>query len=66
MISSLEHTVKAQKETCKSLLRDSNLGVDTCTPSNMVTINEEIIGLKEIHKTFDVGFDDLLMVSFER
>jgi hypothetical protein len=32
----------------------------------MATINEEIIGLKEIHKTFDVGFDDLLMVSFER
>jgi hypothetical protein len=64
LTSSLEHTVKVQKETCKSLLGNSNLGVDTCTPPNMATTNEEIVGLKDIHKTTNVGFDDLLMVSF--
>jgi hypothetical protein len=40
--------------------------VDTCTPLDMAATNEEIVGLKDIHKTSDVGFDDLLMVIFEK
>jgi hypothetical protein len=40
--------------------------VDTCTPPDIAATKEEIVGLKDIHKTSYVGFDDLLMVNFER
>jgi hypothetical protein len=32
----------------------------------MVATKEETIGLKGVHKTFNVGFNDLLMVNSKR
>jgi hypothetical protein len=57
---------KHQRRDKKSLLGEFDLGVDTCTPFDMATNKEETTGLKGVHKTFDVGYDDLLMVSSKR
>jgi hypothetical protein len=42
------------------------MGVDTCTPFNMAATKEETIGLKGVHKTFNVCSNDLLMMSSKR
>ncbi len=66
LTSSLKHTIKVQEETCKALLGDSDLGVDTCTPFDMIATKKETTSLKGVHKTSNVGFDDLLMVHSRR
>ncbi len=40
--------------------------MDICTPFDMANNKEEPAGLKGIHKTSNVGYDDLLMVSTKR